>query len=1276
MFQKCDAFKYFSGIFDRPYQLIFCLITIGFSLSAFGNDGANDFQEKSFEDEIKLDEIIGLGQISGIIIDSDTGNPLHAVAVIIEGTDFGTITDIQGQYTFSDIPAGNYTLTFIKSGFIETKITGNQIVADGETQLDFALPSRPIEMSDEVYELQDFVVTAEEAVSQNVELLMYRQLSIASLEALSSEDFAKFAASDAAEAISNISGASLNDGKYVVMRGLNDRYNTTLVNGVRLPSPDPDRKAVAMDIFPTSLFESIVARKTYTSNMPGESSGGSIELRTKSATEEPFIKFSAGFGQQLTSAQTDKYLGDPEQSGYSNWLKGKDSDRGYSLVPGSKNFTSNYPTQVGGVDFPRMAPNVLAFPKLGDRSYSLSAGNSWLINDWLTVGAVVGLKTGEKKRTSYNEFFKKEINDSKLTVKEIALEANGGGVATSEEEYSLSTLGGLNVQISDHSRFDYTYLQAKTLSSKATFADYKEFGEVTLFETSTLDNEYHDVRDIELLALDRILEAHQFSGEHKFKFLMQKEWDFSWYHTDAFMSQGEPDIRNVAGFYPMQESFATDPGLEPLSRYQRFTEQDSTMHGLSLKQEFKIGEKASVSFQLGYDSEDSARDFEQLEMLNQDAGYVTDPYFGAMPFPDAIGITTISEPERFQTTVGRMNAMIEEIFTTNINNAQNDLVASQSNLNNAQASYTNAEADFLSKKINFDTGFIGFVEPGTVYDNFTSSNTYNEAIVNQELALLQQGLKPTEGLGGLDKLNQDYAFAAYAESLSTLLQTDLNTAQSALDSADDNADLINNEFSNYRRSIFPLILAPTVNIVDVDYPSFSFFGDDAYVLNTPRGSSLYSDQTVQSVQFDQVGGYFQASGRNEVESFYASADIKFNEVPFFNSVRLSSGLRNESTNLFYKLVANDDGEPKPSSNLGGSVNPFVERFDPINQTDQLGYVSLILEPIEQIKIQFSKSTTVAKPTFREIAPFPIFNLADRSFEIGNPGLVKRVNSEDSLYVLPDEFAGLEIADVESMDLKIEYFTPLDGVLSLGYFEKEVGAPIERVYAYTAGGVPVNTFINNNNDAELSGVEIEVQQNLGVFDTLLGPLGEMFTIGVNYTKINAKVERSIFEQNALSSARLDLSDPDTFQSGGSGAERSLYNQPEYIANAFISFDLEKTGTKVTLSNGWTGQQLQRAGGLDNGKVGVPDLYWDEFAGLNLAIEQTLGENLKISFSAKYINKPTRKLFEDRTLFDEMVDQKVYADSSNIYDSSVYGIYQNWRSRQPIDPTFSLSISGSF
>ena len=253
---------------------------------------------------------------------------------------------------------------------------------------------------------------------------------------------------------------------------------------------------------------------------------------------------------------------------------------------------------------------------------------------------------------------------------------------------------------------------------------------------------------------------------------------------------------------------------------------------------------------------------------------------------------------------------------------------------------------------------------------------------------------------------------------------------------------------------------------------------------------------------------------------------------------------------------------------------------------------------------------------------------------------------------------------------------MDGMLSFGYFQKDVAAPIERVYAYTAGGVPVNTFINNDNDAELEGFEIELQQNLGVFQNILGSLGEMLTIGANYTKIEAQVTRSSFEQDALSAERVDLNEPNIFQEGGALSERPLYNQPEYVANAFISLDIEKTGTKLTLSNRWTGEKLDRVGGLDSSKVGVPDLFWDSFSALNLVIEQKLGDHFKIRFAAKNLNRPVRQLFEDDALFKQLADSGIYADSSVIYDATANGSYTKWRSRQTLDPTYSISISGSF
>ncbi|MEM7790186.1 MAG: carboxypeptidase-like regulatory domain-containing protein, partial [Verrucomicrobiota bacterium] len=283
----------------------------------------------AFEGELP----VGEGLVSGQVLDRETQAPVAGVAILLEGTTIGTITGSDGRYSLGPAPAGTYTLTFIKTGYIESNVTEFSVLEEEVSVFPFALPPRPVEMSDEVYELQDFTVTA----AQATELMAKLDLRLSSdslLNVLSSEDFAKLAASDVAEAVSKISGASLSDGKYVVIRGLNDRYNTTLINGVVLPSPDPDRKAVALDIFPTSLFDNIIARKTFTADMPGESSGGSIELVTKSIPDEPFVKFSFGLGGQITSSETETFLSDPEQVSLGEWLAG-DDNRGFSLTPGT-----------------------------------------------------------------------------------------------------------------------------------------------------------------------------------------------------------------------------------------------------------------------------------------------------------------------------------------------------------------------------------------------------------------------------------------------------------------------------------------------------------------------------------------------------------------------------------------------------------------------------------------------------------------------------------------------------------------------------------------------------------------------------------------------------------------------------------------------------------------------------------------------------------------------------------------------------------------------------
>ncbi|NIQ04315.1 MAG: TonB-dependent receptor plug domain-containing protein, partial [Aliifodinibius sp.] len=112
-------------------------------------------------------------------------------------------------------------------------------------------------------------------------LLKKRQLSNSVSDAISAEAISRTGSGNAAEAMTQVTGASVVDGKYVYIRGLGERYSSTMLNGAELPSADPEKKAVHMDMFPSNLLDNIVTLKTFTPDKPGNFSGGMVDVGTK-----------------------------------------------------------------------------------------------------------------------------------------------------------------------------------------------------------------------------------------------------------------------------------------------------------------------------------------------------------------------------------------------------------------------------------------------------------------------------------------------------------------------------------------------------------------------------------------------------------------------------------------------------------------------------------------------------------------------------------------------------------------------------------------------------------------------------------------------------------------------------------------------------------------------------------------------------------------------------------------------------------------------------------
>jgi len=242
----------------------------------------------------------GAGGVAGTIVDYDFGDGLRGVTVKVTESEAVVYSDLEGRYQIRDLTEGTYTLVFEKAGYQSATVTDVNVKGGEVFNLDM-----PMVASSADFELAEFTITAAQVVSQQADLLIDRQRSPAVSDVLGSEFFSRASAGDAAEAMTKMTGVNVVDGKYAVVRGLGDRYSNTMMNGAVLPSNDPNKKTVQLDIIPSELLEKIVTHKSFTPDRPGDFTGGSTELTTKSFPEEFVFNASVSVGYNSNTTGED-----------------------------------------------------------------------------------------------------------------------------------------------------------------------------------------------------------------------------------------------------------------------------------------------------------------------------------------------------------------------------------------------------------------------------------------------------------------------------------------------------------------------------------------------------------------------------------------------------------------------------------------------------------------------------------------------------------------------------------------------------------------------------------------------------------------------------------------------------------------------------------------------------------------------------------------------------------------------------------------------------------
>ncbi len=240
------------------------------------------------------------GRITGRIVDAGQGAPVSGAVVELVGSQplKSVSSGIDGRYNLLAVPAGTVSLRVRLIGFRPKTVTAIQLASG-------AIITQDVTLDAESVQLAELTVTAATERGSVANALNQQRQSFNVVNAITAEEISRSPDGDAAAAVQRVSGVTVQDGKFVFVRGLGERYTTTSLNNARIPSTEPERKLVPLDLFPAGLIEGISTSKTFTPDLSGDFSGAEVNIKTREFPAERTVSFSVSTGFNTRATHQD-----------------------------------------------------------------------------------------------------------------------------------------------------------------------------------------------------------------------------------------------------------------------------------------------------------------------------------------------------------------------------------------------------------------------------------------------------------------------------------------------------------------------------------------------------------------------------------------------------------------------------------------------------------------------------------------------------------------------------------------------------------------------------------------------------------------------------------------------------------------------------------------------------------------------------------------------------------------------------------------------------------
>lgn len=298
----------------------------------FSEDDSDEIDiDTPFDTDVAINKATGTATFSGTVISSDTKNGVANARIFVMGTDVDARTDENGNFAFS-VPSGiKLNISFIHSE--HTSQTLKNVVVKKDNIMQKTVSLTPASM-----ELEEFVVLAPKVKGSIASIMAEEKQVNAIANILGSEQMNKRGDSSAAAALKRVTGVTLVGGKDVYVRGLGERYSNIEMNSMPLPSPDPLKRSVPLDIFPAGAISSMKVQKSATADVPANFGGGYVDIRTKDSSQDDYLKLSIGAkGNSDTGSNVYTYKGsDTDMFGFDDGYRDIDSTllENSQVVPG------------------------------------------------------------------------------------------------------------------------------------------------------------------------------------------------------------------------------------------------------------------------------------------------------------------------------------------------------------------------------------------------------------------------------------------------------------------------------------------------------------------------------------------------------------------------------------------------------------------------------------------------------------------------------------------------------------------------------------------------------------------------------------------------------------------------------------------------------------------------------------------------------------------------------------------------------------------------------